>query len=709
MTLKRVTAACAVALTMLMRVSAQTQVGKGDDPEVLLQAAMHKEQVEGRLSEAIAAYKETVAKASTRTDVAAKATLGLARTYEKLGQPAARDTYQSILRDYPDQTAIVAMARAKLRTAPGGVQPSALTPRVVSTGSFMPRGISRDGRLAAGRDLVSGDFVLKDLQTGETKRLLSGGAIAVDPSFSPDGTRVVFNWMDVRPEQGGVASLRVVSTGGAANLRTLFTLDQNGAVLIPLGWLPDARTVIAAVKSESSQSLIKVDVESGVRSLIRTGPGVRAFGALSPDGRYIAYVLAPDTSGPTRILLQDVITGEDSELVSGAGRNYSPLWMPDGSHILFTSDRSGSWGLYAVGVRDGRPTANPIPLRTGFDVRPLGVSLSGDFYYHQQAQQPAQYVYVAERGIPGARAVQAFNGEGVSWSPDGAALAFLKNEGGGFDHVNLMTRNIATGEEHLYAKPGGLGLQQVHWARDGSGIVVNVTPDNDKEKGLGGIYFFDLKTKEYKALALRQFKAQSGGMAELSPDLKTLYLMMRPKEGQGPALGAIDLATGTQKVLYELPPAENQATGLALSPDGATAALQTWVQPGSGTNLGRARLTLVNTDGSGARVLYGPYSTPTVWSNFAWTPDSQSILFIESNQRGVWRLMRIAAKGGDAVFDGLESATAITDKSVPPMQGGVLSLTVSPDGSRVAFGSYILPTQEVWMIENLTSFLQSSR
>jgi hypothetical protein len=108
-------------------------------------------------------------------------------------------------------------------------------------------------------------------------------------------------------------------------------------------------------------------------------------------------------------------------------------------------------------------------------------------------------------------------------------------------------------------------------------------------------------------------------------------------------------------------------------------------------------------------VLYGPYSTGTVWSNFAWTPDSQSILFTESNQWGAWRLMRIAATGGDTVFDGLEFATAITDKSLPPMQGGVLSLTVSPDGTRVAFGSYIRPTQEVWMIENLTSFLQSSR
>ena len=198
-------------------------------------------------------------------------------------------------------------------------------------------------------------------------------------------------------------------------------------------------------------------------------------------------------------------------------------------------------------------------------------------------------------------------------------------------------------------------------------------------------------------------------MSELSPDLKTIYAVLRKTAAvPGSALFAIDIATGAKKVLYDLPPG-NQAAGLALSPDGTTAALQTWVESGSNVAPGKARLTLVGTDGSGSRSLYGPYATPTVWSNFVWTPDSQSILFIVSSQPGSWRLMRIAASGGEAVFDGLESSTAVTDKSLPALFLNVLSLTVSPDGSRVAFGSYVRPSQELWALENVMSLLNPVR
>ena len=714
MTLKRVAAACAVALTMSMRVSAQTQTRNGDDPEVLLQAAMHKEQVEGRLSDAITAYKATVAKATpARKDVAAQATLGLARTYEKLGQPAFQEVYRTILRDYPDQPAIVAIAKARLGNATARRRTSAVTPRLLSTDSFIPRGISRDGRLTAGRDMLSGDFVLKNLQTGETKTIASAGAIAGTPAFSPDGNRLAFNWMERPAAQGGVVSLRIVSTVGAANVRTLFTADKSETLLVPQGWSADGRSVVADVADPSGHSLVAIDVESAARTPIGTIPRIpgesRAPGGLSPDGRYVAYVLtrtSDSTTPSSRIVLHDVISGAENELVSLAASNSSPLWTPDSSHILFASNRGGSWGLYAVGIVDGHADGEPIPLRTPFDVRLIGVSLSGDLFYAQDAQQAVQYVYVAERGVPGARAVQAFNGEGVSWSPDGTTVAFLKNNYSGPNGTALMTRAIATGEEHVYPRAGGLGLQQVRWARDGSGILVNVSPQNDEQEHLGGIYLFDLKNKEYKALTRRAFKAQTGGIAELSPDLKTIYIVMRRVEGESPALVALDIATGAQKVLYAFPSTEGEATGLALSPDGGTLALQTWVQAGSPVAPGRAHLTLVSTNGNGARMLYGPYSTTTVWSNFAWTPDGQAILFIESRQLNSWRLMRVATTGGEPVFDGLESATALNDKALPAMYGTVLSLSVSPDGSRVAFGSYLRPTQELWMLEDVRSLLR---
>ncbi len=103
------------------------------DAEVLLQAAMHKEQVEGRLPEAIDAYKAVVAKAGSNKQVAARALLQLAAVVQKLGRPEARTTYQAIVRDYPDQPTAVAAARARLAAASPAAsarrQAEGLTPR----------------------------------------------------------------------------------------------------------------------------------------------------------------------------------------------------------------------------------------------------------------------------------------------------------------------------------------------------------------------------------------------------------------------------------------------------------------------------------------------------------------------------------------------------------------------------------------------------
>ncbi|HUE25110.1 MAG TPA: hypothetical protein VMQ86_25725, partial [Bryobacteraceae bacterium] len=81
-------------------------------PAVELQAAMTKEQVDGDLKTAIAAYQKIAADKSAPRDVRAKALLHLAGCYEKLGQQA-QSVYQQIVRDFAEQPAAT-QARARL-------------------------------------------------------------------------------------------------------------------------------------------------------------------------------------------------------------------------------------------------------------------------------------------------------------------------------------------------------------------------------------------------------------------------------------------------------------------------------------------------------------------------------------------------------------------------------------------------------------------
>lgn len=108
-----------VALGAVALVAASTAIfaQKADQAEALLQAARAKHVVEGKLDEAVAIYRDVLARYGTNRPVAARALVGLGQCYEKLGAAQvaeARKVYERIVQQYPEQTDLVTQARARL-------------------------------------------------------------------------------------------------------------------------------------------------------------------------------------------------------------------------------------------------------------------------------------------------------------------------------------------------------------------------------------------------------------------------------------------------------------------------------------------------------------------------------------------------------------------------------------------------------------------
>src|ERR1700755_531581 len=74
---------------------------------------------------------------------------------------------------------------------------------------------------------------------------------------------------------------------------------------------------------------------------------------VSPDGRWVAYVVAPVGRGGERDLGAIWLAAADASsppwpLTAGAAADSDPRWAPDSASVFFLSDRTGSRQLYRV-------------------------------------------------------------------------------------------------------------------------------------------------------------------------------------------------------------------------------------------------------------------------------------------------------------------------------------------------------------------------
>jgi Tol biopolymer transport system component len=173
------------------------------------------------------------------------------------------------------------------------------------------------------------------------------------------------------------------------------------------------------------------EVQLGKRVQLTLDPGLEIDPALSPDGKLAAYAAGP--LGATRLYVRQVDGGAPVAITAEGGFARMPRWSPDGSRLLFRSNR----GLEVIPALGGAPQL----LVAAPSEAPLG-------FWHDATWSPdgRSIAYVAQDSIlvrsldGGAVRGLARLGEAHScvWSPNGRWLAcvsgnrqFVSNEGFG--------------------------------------------------------------------------------------------------------------------------------------------------------------------------------------------------------------------------------------------------------------------------------------
>jgi len=676
---------------------------KGTPGEALLGAALHQEEVEGNLEAAIASYKKFLASRPADRALAAKAQFHIGLCYEKLGHAEARKAYEQLLRDYPEQGELVTQARTRLAAPAGG---RGITIRQISAGPgpTVMGAPSPDGRHLTFVDWESGNLALRDLVTGQTRRITSDGVWSDHSEWaefsvvSPDGKHVAYQWFN----KDLFYELRVLTLDGSKPRVVL--RDKELIYAWPSAWTPDGQQILANLQQKDySYRIAFVSVADGsvkvLKSLDWHYPDRMS---LSPDGRYIVYD-APAREGSflRDIFLLSADGQRETRLVGDPADDRHPIWTPDGEQVLFTSDRAGPVSLWGVTVADGRPAGVPRLVKPdlGRVSDSLGMTRQGAYYY--ELDLGTEDVYLAEMDPATGKLARPpehlprFVGSNLasSFSRDGRYLAYFSRRGGfsGPGDVALVIRSIESGEEReLRVKPY-IRATPVRWYPDGRSLVVAV---RETEWALCSFYRVDTQTGA--ASLLRKPVARRVVVTELSPDGKTL-LFWRP-DADEPAeptlhrLIARRLETGQEDEIFRVQLRGWGLGRIVASPDGRWLAFTV-----RGSRSQPWTVRVVPTSGGEAREVLSTREPENIWGDeMGWTPDSRYLLVVRhaGPPQGKTQLWRVPLEGGEP------------QKVGPPMEG-MRFPCVHPDGRRISFTAGIPRRTEIWVMENFLPELRA--
>lgn len=217
--------------------------------------------------------------------------------------------------------------------------------------------------------VYAGDVWVAAREGGDARRLTSFPGIEHSPRLSPDGTQVAFT-----AEYGGNQDVYVVPTEGGEPRRLTW---HPGADHVR-GWTPDGTRVLFASGRTAAPipypMLWSVSSSGGMPEQLEVPRA--AHGAISPDGRHLAYQMIQPVdvewrmyrggqASPVRVL--DLTTHESVKVPWEESMDTQPVWV--GDTVYFLSDRDSIVNIYSW--QPGQREATRLTTHSSHDAKHL--------------------------------------------------------------------------------------------------------------------------------------------------------------------------------------------------------------------------------------------------------------------------------------------------------------------------------------------------
>ena len=608
------------------------------------------------------------------------------------GCERVRDTAERVKRDLRR----VAGPGPAAAEAPGVVPDSFPTvTRRVLTGATAHAlsAVTPDGTSLLTTDWQTGNLQVRNLSDGSVRDLTRNPypfaeGLALFPVVSRDGSQVAFTWVAL---PGQELSIRTVPFAGG-EVRELARENAGANWIMIHDWLPDGSALLASRAAAGADELFMLGRDG------RAGPVLRGLQPntatmnplLSPDGRFIAFAAEGARGTGRAVFVLDRTTGREAQLDGYEGAQSVLGWSPDGNHLLFASDRTGSPGAWLQPMDAGRAAGPPVLVKPDmFRATPVGFTRNGRFFYaietgsHNLYSVPFDPTALAARGdaapvLPWAQR----HITGFSYSPDGRALVYAFREGPpGAERRAFAIRSTTGGEERVHRLADFQRADAPHWARENE-LLFFGRRDN------GPVMTFRMQPSTGRTDTMSAPPRSEGVFAFHRAAGDSLIMLANPQRNGKPTsryrILVWDPVSGGSREIYALGSLDStggyRLSQLTRSSDGRMLAFVR-SGPTTGSPPDSTLLMVVPAAGGEPRVL----ARGQVWSP-VFTPDGKALLFATGEQDTEARVMSVSVDGGSPQPVGLTTR-------------GLASIRLSPDGTALTFtaGEQAF---EIWSMEN---------
>ena len=217
---------------------------------------------------------------------------------------------------------------------------------------------NRDGHVHPRLGWPTYDIYVMDADGGNQQNLTNDPNNDWDPSWSPDGKRIVFT-----SDRDGHFDM----PGGLPN-DEIYVMDADGGNPQNLtndpnndwdpSWSPDGKRIVFSSERDGNYELYVMDANGKNQQRLTDNDFYDRGPSWSPDGKRIAFIskreghFIGEFGLSYEIYVMDADGKNTRRLTNNRKNDWNPSWSPDGKWIAFTSDRKGDDVNYEIYVMD---------------------------------------------------------------------------------------------------------------------------------------------------------------------------------------------------------------------------------------------------------------------------------------------------------------------------------------------------------------------